>query len=262
MRILCLLPTYNRPQLVANAIACFRAQDYPEQNRQLLILDDAGQLATHHAGSWDIVSTATRYPSLTAKYNGMLALDRTFGGERWLFPCGETDAVALMDDDDIYGPQWLSSHAKALTTHRWSHPREVWTTYRGIARSPTEPGREPAGGRFWAAAAVRVDLLRELGGFQEITRPTFDQEHLRLWQEHGGDPGRPDALPPHSALPQYCYGWGRAPRHVSLEMPDRQNWYANYATRLGPLPAAEPLTLDPAFDEQTRAIYRHCWGWN
>ena len=245
MRFLCLCPTNARPQLVANALACFEAQDYPAELRRLLIYDDAGQLANSSGPTWDVISTAERFPSLTAKYNAMLdATSRPY------------DAVALMDDDDIYGPQWLSSHAQALETARWSHPRNVWSLYRPIAKSDTEPGQEPSGGRFWAAAAVRCESLLELGGFAEITRPTFDQEHLKLWETAGGKPARPDDF----TAPQYVYGWGRAPRHVSLEMGDWAGWYENYEAQLQAAPLAVPLTLESRMDDQTRAIYAACWS--
>lgn len=259
------MPTYGRPHLVANALACFLAQDHPDKH--LLILDDAGQLAAGGGPNWEVVSGPARYPSLTAKYNAMLEVAGLLAiPGQWPLASPCWDAVALMDDDDIYGPQWLSSHAAALAgLERWSHPRQVLSTYRGIAQSPTEPGREPSGGRFWAAAAVRVDLLARLGGFREIARPTFDQEHLALWQQTAGDPGRPDELVLTNAAgemrlagPQYCYGWGRAPRHVSLEMGDRENWYRNYASQVK-VAVDAPINLKPRMDEQTVAVYRACW---
>ena len=245
MRFLCLCPTYLRPHLAANALACFDAQDYPADLRRLLIYDDAGQLANSSGPTWDVISKPERCPSLTSKYNAMLA------ATSWPY-----DAVALMDDDDIYGPHWLSCHARALGTARWSHPRTVWSLYRPIAKSDTEPGQEPSGGRFWAAAAIRGDLLEELRGFAEITRPTFDQEHLQLWQYRGGEPGRPDAF----ASPQYVYGWGRAPRHVSSEMGDKVRWYDNYAAKLQFRSCATPQLIQPRMDQQTKAIYAACWS--
>jgi glycosyltransferase involved in cell wall biosynthesis len=245
MRFLCLCPTYLRPHLVANALACFEAQDHPAELRRLLIYDDAGQLANSRGPTWVVISTRERCPSLTAKYNAMLAAA----------DLGSYDAVALMDDDDIYGPQWLSSHAQALANGRWSHPRNVWSLYRPIAKSDTEPGQEPSGGRFWAAAAIRRDLLQEVNGFVEITRPTFDQEHLQLWQIRGGDPSRPDDF----ASPQYVYGWSRAPRHVSLEMGDVARWYDNYAAHLRAAPIRSAVTVKPHMDEQSTAIHRRCW---
>lgn len=242
MRLLCLCPTFRRPHLLANLIACFEAQDHPD--KFLLMLDDSGQIAGQEGDGWKLLSRQGRYATLTAKYGAMLLFND------WYF-----NAVALMDDDDIYGPQYLSSHATALGDARWSYPRRVFSTHEPPATSATHPGLEPSGGRFWASAAVRRDLLEEVGGFHDIARPTFDQEHLALWNQAGGEPGRPDDF----ALPQYVYGWGRAPRHVSLEMGDQAGWYANYAQRLPVMPPLDGSFLRPQMDAQTRAIYARCW---
>jgi hypothetical protein len=40
----CLCPTYRRPQMMANTIPCFITQDDPADRRELIILDDAGEL--------------------------------------------------------------------------------------------------------------------------------------------------------------------------------------------------------------------------
>lgn len=243
MRILCLCPTYRRRRLLSNLIACFEAQGYAE--KFLLVLDDSGDVISAHGPQWQVVGVAERLPTLTAKYNHMLAMAAVFGRE--------FDAVALMDDDDVYGPRYLSSHAFALERAMWSYPHAVWSTHAPPAVNDVQPGLESSGGRFWASAAVRADLLMKVPDFLEIPRPTFDQEHLALWLQLGGEPGRPDDF----QVPQYVYGWGRAPRHVSLEMPDRKHWYANYATHLSTVPASPFLA--PQMDEQTRAIYAHCW---
>ena len=260
MKFLCLMPTYGRPRMVENAIAMFEAQDYATEDRKLFILDDAGQLPAGGRNGWSVISTAERFPSLMAKYQAMMAAEGWPDHFAW-------DAVALMDDDDIYGPQWLSSHAAALgdgrfwnppapaphwmnaagwIRNRWSHPRQVWSLHRPPAKSPTEPGLEPSGGRFWASAAVRADLLQETGGFHDITRATFDQEHMALWKSAGGEPGRPDDF----ATPQYVYGWGRS-NHVSGKM-GSADWYERHSLQ------AKVSSIDlicPQFDAQSREIF-------
>lgn len=41
--ISCVCPTYKRPHMLRNSLACFLAQDYPKDRCELIILDDAGQ---------------------------------------------------------------------------------------------------------------------------------------------------------------------------------------------------------------------------
>lgn len=81
MNILCLCPTYGRPKLLANALACFLCQDYPAHKRKLLILDDAGQFAPQRGEGWELLSTRERFASLPDKYNAMLAHDGLIGRE-------------------------------------------------------------------------------------------------------------------------------------------------------------------------------------
>jgi len=156
------MPTYGRPTLVQNAIACFQAQDYPADRRRLLILDDAGQIASQHGEGWSVWSTSARMETLAAKYVELDLLD-----------AGWADAFVIWDDDDIYLPWHLAAYAAALQNSRWAHPAKVWDLYTGRL----ELG--PAKGRFWASAAVRTDFLRSLGGFTESARGDFDQINLR-----------------------------------------------------------------------------------
>jgi hypothetical protein len=107
MKISCLMPTYGRPTLVQNAIACFEAQDYPADRRRLLILDDAGQIAPHHSEGWSVWSMPLRMETLTAKYAKLGELD-----EGWAY------VYVIWDDDDIYLPWHLSAHAIALRDSR------------------------------------------------------------------------------------------------------------------------------------------------
>ena len=228
MKISCLMPTYGRPTLVQNAIACFEAQDYPADRRRLLILDDAGQLAPHHGEGWSVWSMPLRMETLTAKYAKLGELD-----EGW------ADVYAIWDDDDIYLPWHLSAHAIALRDSRWSHPTKVWSLYAG------QPALEPAEGRFWSSAAVRVEFLGSLGGFIQSARADFDQVNLRAWRRFGGAPGRPEP-------PSFVYGWGRS-KHSSLAMitPDNTDWYRRHeADERGRI-----TRLTAKMDVQTKTIF-------
>ena len=65
----CLCPTYRRPKLLKNSIACFEAQDYPADRRELIILDDAGELQNQTGAGWQIISIQRRFRSLPEKFN-------------------------------------------------------------------------------------------------------------------------------------------------------------------------------------------------
>lgn len=260
MNIVCLTATYGRPHLVANTVAMFYAQDYPAENRRLLILDDAGQIYGH-GPDWQVFSVPDRFPRLVDKYASMLGMLADWWPQ-W-------EAVAIMDDDDIFGPQWLSSHAAALESreHRhwqttegcydesrqrqWSHPARVLSLYGVNVLAGQPPVNEPSAGRFWASAAISRPLLERTGGFQSSDSTAFDQAHLALWQREAGDPGRPDAF----AGPHFVYGWGRARFHDSGLQRPAEGWQ--------PLSQLEDprrgIEIVPQMDATTRLLYDTIW---
>ncbi len=270
MRLLVLCPTYGRPRLLANAVACFEAQTYPD--RRMVILDDAGQIAPQTGLGWELFSTPERFASLPLKYDWLLHQAR-----------GDWDAAVVWDDDDIYLPWHLSAVADALwqgttttvdpnvaphASHRdrwgaytselvrsniaraWSHPRRVWSLYTGTLQ------QEDAAGRFYGSLAVGRTLLEQLGGWLGVMPPghdrraDFDQRMIAACQAAAGDPGRPDDHAP----PSYVFRWGStaAPHCQGLmRAPDDETWYGRYA-----MASVDPIeTLTPKFDEETRRIY-------
>lgn len=162
MKILCICPTYGRPQLVRNALACFLAQDHPD--KFLVIVDDARQISSGGGDNWAVLSLSRRADNLPQKYAaGVLA-----------FP--EFDAVSIWDDDDIYLPWHLSAANAALEAGAAvAKPFTVLSLYT-VGLVP-ESGR----GRFWASAVVSRDTLMRSGGFIITPRADFDQMHLSAW---------------------------------------------------------------------------------
>lgn len=246
MKLLCFCPTYGRPKLLANAIACFEQQDYPAHDRRLMVLDDAGQIRDQVGGyiatwpwTWTINSTATRYPSLPHKYAAMVAS----------VP-GDWDAAVIWDDDDVYLPWHLSAHAETLRHSAWSHPRRVWSLYT------RQLEQEDASGRFWASVAVRRDLWEQIGGPLGAMPPgherrgDFDQLFLGACRRLAGEPGRPDA----TALPSFVFRWGSTGHpHAQnfIRAPEDETWYGNYG-----MADVDPIEhLTPKLDEETRRLF-------
>jgi hypothetical protein len=228
MKLSCLMPTYGRPTLVQNSIACFMAQDYPAELRRLLILDDADQISPQDGDGWCLRTSSVRMPTLVSKYVILEAID---GG--W------ADAFVIWDDDDIYLPWHLTAHANVLQQAQWSHPKMVWSL------DGDGPKLVSTGGGFWASAAVRRDLQSRINGFIPSARGGFDQAHLSTWRKHGGEPGRPEP-------PSYVYGWGRA-KHCSLLMASANDtaWYSRHQMT----ESGRVERLVPRMDAQTLSIY-------
>ncbi|MFM7166560.1 MAG: glycosyltransferase, partial [Planctomycetaceae bacterium] len=90
----CLCPTYRRPQMMGTTTLAFHSQDYPEDRRELIILDDAGELQNDACGGWQIISIPRRFRSLPEKFNAIAGL-------------AKGDILVVWEDDDIYLPHHI-----------------------------------------------------------------------------------------------------------------------------------------------------------
>jgi len=97
------IPTRNRPQLLARAIDAVAAQDYPGAVRTVVVFDQAtpDYLLARGGDRPLMVLVNTRTPGLAgARNTGILALD--------------TDLVAFCDDDDTWAPGKLTRQVAEL----------------------------------------------------------------------------------------------------------------------------------------------------
>jgi glycosyltransferase involved in cell wall biosynthesis len=106
--------TYARPNLLPHAIESFLRQDYPADQREMIILDDNGQYVSQSRDGWHLQSVAKRFRTLGEKRNATAAL-----------ASADVDAYVVWDDDDIYLPHTLSAHRDALRHAEWSVPSKV-----------------------------------------------------------------------------------------------------------------------------------------
>ncbi len=112
MKIAVVCITYNRPRTLGQMIRCFERQDYAD--RELVILDDAGQYRSTAGPKWRLVSVSQRFPTLGEKRNAAAGL---------VSP--DAEALAVWDDDDLYMPWALRASAAALDRAEWSRPSVV-----------------------------------------------------------------------------------------------------------------------------------------
>lgn len=228
----CLCPTYCRPELLANALACYLAQDYPADRRELIILDDAGQFQSQNQSGWELVSVSRRFRSLPEKFNCLAGLAR-----------GEV--LVVWEDDDIYLPWHVSAHVAALRrTHGLSKPVRVRSHLNGRLHE------EEAAGRFHASIAMTRDALQAVQGWPMTLRSDFDQQLLaRL--ESLGQVGNPLEFYP----PSYIFRWeatGAYHGQALMRRPEDEEWYARAEM---PTSMETNRILTPRFDEHTRACF-------
>ena len=221
--VACLCPTYRRPALLANAVACWLAQDYPADRRELIILDDAGQFDPDRSPhGWSITVTSRRFSSLPEKYNELAKL------------AGKSAGVLVpWEDDDIYLPGHLSAHVAAMqrTGMEFSKPRTVYSL-QGETLT-----REPSAGRFHGSIAFTRRLFDQVGGWPVTKRADFDQQFMRRLQQAAGghaDPTGPERDTGNSnADPQYVFRWATGQPHAQWDMagPADENWWQKAGER-------------------------------
>lgn len=195
-----LVPTYGRrPELLANALACFHNQTHPLEDRMLILYDDLGniQLTNHERSKLFekniyVVSDQNRCPTLPEKYERIISQTKqaVFG---WV-----PDLYVVQDDDDIYMPWHFEAMAKFFTQDGllppvWLHPQYCWSIYTGTHKI------EKADGRFWGSTGFTRNILLE------TKFPTTDKcEYDQMMLKNLGSVCEP--LQP-KGVPSYVYVW-------------------------------------------------------
>ncbi len=232
--ISCLCPTFRRPKLLANILACYLAQDYPPERRELLILDDTGEFAPQSGPGWELCSVSRRFHSLPEKYNALAGLARG-------------DHLAIWEDDDVYFPWHLSAHAQTLARGGFSKPSRVWCLHDGRL------AQEHAAGRFHASVAFSRETSQLCGGWPLTLRGDFDLQFLKRLGE-----ASPVADPCETHHPGYVFRWMSTQAYhgqAFMRGPENEDWYARCAQVAAPsLPL--PGRLEPIMDPETAALMR------
>jgi hypothetical protein len=215
MKIAVVCVTFNRPQQLGQMIRCFEQQDYPQ--RELVILDDAGQYRPTAGPGWRLASVAERFPTLGEKRNAAAQL-----------VAPDVEALAVWDDDDLYMPWALRASLAALQQAPWSRP--------SVVLHPVPDGslrRHQTGGLFHSGWAYRRDVFERSGGYPPMNNGE-DRGLAQRFHELGVSEADPLRL---GFLPFLVYRWGNG-WHLSSAGP------RGYENR-GRLTIA-PATVEPA----------------
>ncbi|MGA2035938.1 MAG: hypothetical protein ABSG68_27125 [Thermoguttaceae bacterium] len=224
MHIAAVCVTYLRPRQLGWMIRCFLGQDYPADQRELIVLDDAGQYADQQGDGWRLVSVSKRFASLGEKRNAAARLARD---------CCE--AFCVWDDDDLYLPWALCASAAALRQAPWSRP--------SLVLHPQADGslwQHRTGGLFHGGWAYRRELFERFGGYPAVNNGE-DQALARRWEQAGTGEADPCAL---GFAPFYVYPWGGGAWHLSGLGKDGYQRLAAFQADRCNLVVADPPALD------------------
>ena len=118
-RVSCILPTGNRPAFLAQALRCFRQQNYTD--RELIVVDDGDEAVDRLVrGAPD-----TRYIRLQQRCPTGVKLNIGIEYARG-------SIIQKLDDDDYYGPDFVSAARRALPSIRREKAVVAWCCFLAL----------------------------------------------------------------------------------------------------------------------------------
>lgn len=145
-------------------------QEIPQEDRHLLIYDDAGQFDNQSGVGWSLISTPVRHETLGDKFATLarLAIDHCSRIGWNHEDCG----IALWEDDDVMFPGYLLAHAETLKSGaQWSAPSKI------LANDEVGRGKwhvSDARGRHHGAWAFTISAYVKAGGYPREQSSGFD----------------------------------------------------------------------------------------
>lgn len=243
--VVALCPTYRHPKLLANSLQLWLDQDYPLEDRCLIILDDEPTFDNQQGPGWILWAVNKRFDSLPAKYNFML---RESLGAVNTTP----EIYVVWEDDDIYLPNYVSSHVRALTNAEYSKSKCVASDYTRTIQI------EKSAGRFHSTIAFRKTLIDRIGGWPDTHRADFDQQLMHNLMSNLEDPVNGYQEPwdedtPKEIIP-FIYRWhsGAAHCQTTMKSQDDTTWYERGEKAYTPVPFEG--TLKPCYDTFTKEV--------
>ncbi len=239
MKVCVCVCTYLRPVELGYVIRCFQRQDYPATQREMVILDDAGQYEGTQGDRWRLISTDRRYETLGEKRNAAARLASP-----------GADVLCQWDDDDLYLPWALSASVAALADAAWSRPtRVLQRTPDGLVQRQTWSRRDRRDRAFPGGWALRRKAFWAVGGYPK-TSTNEDLMMARRLQAAGVRQADPLEF---GFRPFYIWAPHGNP-HLSSE--PVSTGYASWGEHSGP-PATVRPTDPPGIDLDHPVILPH-----
>lgn len=144
----CQCITYNRPELLEEAIESFHRQDY-ECDKELVILNDGAQTLVYDHPEVKIINSPIRFNSIGEKRNACVALCKG-------------DVIFPWDDDDISLPWRISYSLEKKGSGRYWKNKRAWCWQNGKIKP------EPVHNVYHAMGCWDKSLFIDVGGYPFI----------------------------------------------------------------------------------------------
>ena len=238
-------PVYRQTKFLGSSIECWLRQTYPESHRELLILDDTGELKDEQASEgfnrfgrklWRIKSTQERFDSIPDKYSYLLN------------ECKQADVVCVWDAFDLYMPWHIQSIAMVCPMVGYVAPDEMISAYPGAA------GTETSAGKIHGALGISRFLLDTLGGWPRTTMGDYEARMNTALHEHGVRV-KPQAV----NGPSYIYRWAARQTYIGKSLGKAISspfWYEDVSRRTSPEGRPGSIVVKPGLDAEAESIFK------
>lgn len=211
----CICPTFNRAPdylwLLGEAVESFVRQDYPEDRRELLILNDAaGQTLACGVPGVRVINLPARCKSLGGKYNDAIGLARG-------------SLILSWEDDDISLPNRISKSVEKIADAPYWNPKGYYfLTYRD-GQPQAVSVDHPIGVSHNTSAFTRSAWWHS--GRYPLISGAQDAQMDRQLSQLDGAICKPTPVEDWT----YIYRWGVQPLHLSGRAP-HDAFYAEVGT--------------------------------
>ncbi len=190
LRFSVIITTFNRPASLARTLAALARADYAPNEFEVIVVDDGGSEPLDRIVAGFSAAMNVR---LIQQSHGGPAKGRNSGAD-----VARNEFLAFTDDDCQPAPDWLSSLARRL--QRSPECLVGGRTVNGLTENPYSAASQviiemvyafynadPEQAQFFATnnLAVRADLFRLCGAFNENFRVSEDREFCNRWRQRG-----------------------------------------------------------------------------
>jgi GT2 family glycosyltransferase len=205
------VPTYQRPELLAHCLAALAEQDLAAERYEILVADDAASETTRQ----QVESFATKAPC-AVRYLPVIDAHGPAAARNVGWRASHAPLIAFTDDDTIPQPGWLTAGVGALERDA-ELSAVTGQVIVPLSPDPTDYERNESGletAEFVTANCFcRRDMLEALGGFDERFTSAWREDsdlHFRLLERGARLRKVPEAVIVHPVRP--------APWGISLRM--------------------------------------------
>jgi GT2 family glycosyltransferase len=186
-----IIPTYNRPQQLANCLKALSRIDYPRDCFEVIVVDDGSMTPLN-----GVVVPMLRYLNLTllTQPNSGAAIARNTGAKQ-----AKGEFLVFTDDDCLPDSQWLQAFANHLA--KTTDTLVGGKTVNALSQNPYSTASQmlldyvyssynsnPPEARFFTSNNIAISAIEfhRIGGFaSNFNIASEDREFCQRWLEHG-----------------------------------------------------------------------------